>query len=107
MIEKCIQLGEYESAFALTDFAINLKSSRLYNNPIVKKPVDYIIEARHGLLDELFDKFTGPIDLAKNILIVNNIRKIPYISNTQLRVSILHYRDIYLENLVADAMVSV
>ena len=72
--------------------------------------MDKLIEARHGLLDELFNKFAGPIDdLAKSVqskyifsavlyhhnsslLVINNIRKIPYMSNAQLRLSILHYR---------------
>lgn len=63
-----------------------------------------MIEARHGLLDILFNKFSGPIDLAKSIQVVNNIRKIPYISNLQLRVSLLQYRDIYLEKNVMAIM---
>lgn len=67
--------------------------------------MDVLIDARHSLLDELFNKFAGPIDLAKSIQITNNIRKIPYISNTQLRVSILQYRDVYLEKNVLNIMV--
>lgn len=66
--------------------------------------MDFVIEARHGLLDELFNKFSGPIDLSRSIQVVNNIRKIPYISNTQLRVSILQYRDVFLDSQVTKAM---
>jgi hypothetical protein len=79
IMHQCIRSGEYEAAFALTDFAVSLKHSRLYQQPIIKKPVDFVIEARHGLLDELFNKFSGPIDLSRSIQVVNNIRKIPYI----------------------------
>uniref|UniRef100_A0A7E4VI28 Conserved oligomeric Golgi complex subunit 8 n=1 Tax=Panagrellus redivivus TaxID=6233 RepID=A0A7E4VI28_PANRE len=104
MMHQCIRTGEYESAFALTDYAVQLKHSRLYSIPMVKRPVDFVIEARHGLLDELFNKFSGPIDLTKSIQVVNNIRKIPYISNTQLRVSILQYRDIFLDNQITKVM---
>lgn len=71
----------------------------------MKEVVDILIDARHCLLNELFNKFAGPIDLAKSIQITNNIRKIPYISNTQLRVSILQFRDVYLEKNVLNIMV--
>uniref|UniRef100_A0AC34F0D9 Conserved oligomeric Golgi complex subunit 8 n=1 Tax=Panagrolaimus sp. ES5 TaxID=591445 RepID=A0AC34F0D9_9BILA len=104
IMHQCIRSGEYEAAFALTDFAVSLKHSRLYQQPIIKKPVDFVIEARHGLLDELFNKFSGPIDLSRSIQVVNNIRKIPYISNTQLRVSILQYRDVFLDSQVTKSM---
>lgn len=36
MFNECIRLNEYESAFALTDFAVNLQCSRLYHQPLVK-----------------------------------------------------------------------
>ena len=68
--------------------------------------LDSLIEFRHDLLDVLFNKFDGPIDLAKSIMVVNNIRKIPYISSIQLRVSLLQYRDIYLEKNIMALMVS-
>ncbi|KAH7730617.1 Conserved oligomeric Golgi complex component 8 [Aphelenchoides avenae] len=71
MMEKCVRAGQYEAAYALTNFALTLKQSKLVQNPLIK---------------------------------VNNIRKIPYISNTQLRVSILQYRDLYLEKNVNAAM---
>jgi hypothetical protein len=29
--------------------------------------VEELIDARHGLLDELFSKFAGPIDVAKSV----------------------------------------
>uniref|UniRef100_A0AC35F816 Conserved oligomeric Golgi complex subunit 8 n=1 Tax=Panagrolaimus sp. PS1159 TaxID=55785 RepID=A0AC35F816_9BILA len=104
MFNECIRLNEYEAAFALTDFAVNLKCSRLYYQPLIKKPVDYVIDARHSLLDELFNKFTGPLDLSTSIQIINNIRKIPYISNTQLRVSILQYRNLFLDSQITKTM---
>ncbi|CAD5227282.1 unnamed protein product [Bursaphelenchus xylophilus] len=97
MMDKCIRHGQYDLAYALTTFAVNLQQSKLGENQIIKKVSHTLIEARHGLLDVLFNKFAGPIDLAKSIQIVNNIRKIPYISNTQLRVCLLQYRDVYLE----------
>uniref|UniRef100_A0A914Q4F4 Conserved oligomeric Golgi complex subunit 8 n=1 Tax=Panagrolaimus davidi TaxID=227884 RepID=A0A914Q4F4_9BILA len=104
MFNECIRLNEYEAAFALTDFAVNLKCSRLYHQPLIKKPVDYVFDARHSLLDELFNKFTSPLDLSTSIQIINNIRKIPHISNTQLRVSILQYRDLFLDSQITKTM---
>lgn len=135
MMEKCIHAGRYEQAYAMTNFALNMKqtSSKLMKNALFKvftnqytegnaielqNVVDHLLEQRHKLLDELFSKFAGPLDLARSIQvyphffffrrnskIVNNIRKIPFISNTQLRVSILQYRDIYLERKVLSIMV--
>uniref|UniRef100_A0A914YB40 Conserved oligomeric Golgi complex subunit 8 n=1 Tax=Panagrolaimus superbus TaxID=310955 RepID=A0A914YB40_9BILA len=67
-------------------------------------PVDYIIDSRHVLLDELFNKFSGPLDLSTSIKIINNIRKIPYISMTQLRVSILQYRDLFLDSQITKTL---
>lgn len=67
---------------------------------------DKLIDARYQLLDELFNRFAGPIDLASSIQIVNNIRKIPYLSATQLRIAILQYRDVYLEKQLLDIRVS-
>lgn len=67
--------------------------------------VDKIIEARHYLLDELFNRFAGPIDLATSIQIMNNIRKIPNLSAIQLRVAVLQYRDIYLEKQISEIKV--
>ncbi|CAD5219870.1 unnamed protein product [Bursaphelenchus okinawaensis] len=106
MMDKCIRHGQYDLAYALTTFAVNLQQSKLGENLIIKKVAHTLIEARHGLLDVLFNKFAGPIDLAKSIQIVNNIRKIPYISNTQLRVCLLQYRDVYLEKNVMALMSS-
>ncbi|KAI6214510.1 hypothetical protein M3Y94_00276900 [Aphelenchoides besseyi] len=102
VMDSCIRGGYYDSAYALTTFALSVQQSKLGENSIIKSVLNTLIEARHGLLDVLFNKFAGPIDLAKSIQVVNNIRKIPYISNTQLRVSLLQYRDIYLEkNIMA------
>lgn len=67
---------------------------------------DKLVEARHHLLNELFNRFAGPIDLASSIQVVNNIRKIPCLSPTQLRVSVLHYRDLFLEKQVMNIRVS-
>lgn len=36
IMHQCIRSGEYEAAFALTDFAVSLKHSRLYQQPIIK-----------------------------------------------------------------------
>ncbi|KHN76009.1 Conserved oligomeric Golgi complex subunit 8 [Toxocara canis] len=68
----------------------------------VQVVADKLIDARHYLLDELFNRFAGPIDLASSIQVVNSIRKIPHLSATQLRVSILQYRDLYLEKQIMD-----
>jgi len=59
------------------------------------------MDSRHRLLDELFTKFSQPIELAKSIQIVNSIRKIPHLSQIQLRVSLLTYRDVHLERRLA------
>lgn len=104
LMDACIKAGQYDCAYGLSTFASNLQQSKLVESPIIKKVLTTLIEARHGLLDILFNKFSGPIDLAKSIQVVNNIRKIPYISNLQLRVSLLQYRDIYLEKNVMAIM---
>lgn len=72
----------------------------------LQQVADKLIEARYQLLDELFNKFSGPVDLANSIQIVNNIRKIPYLSSTQLRIMVLQYRDVYLEKRLSDIRVS-
>ncbi|KAK6009558.1 hypothetical protein OSTOST_25504 [Ostertagia ostertagi] len=36
---------------------------------------DKLVEARSFLLEELFNKFSGPLDLASSIQVVNNVRK--------------------------------
>uniref|UniRef100_A0A914GU48 Conserved oligomeric Golgi complex subunit 8 n=1 Tax=Globodera rostochiensis TaxID=31243 RepID=A0A914GU48_GLORO len=105
LMERYIRTGRYEQAYSLTNFAISLKQSKFtQTNAMLKNVVEVLIEARHNLLDELFSKFAAPIDLARSIQIVNNIRKIPYISNLQLRESILQYRDIYMDKHVLYAM---
>ncbi|TKR95794.1 hypothetical protein L596_009917 [Steinernema carpocapsae] len=100
VMEKCIRAGHYDSAYSLTNYATQLAQMNLTKNPVVLTIVDTLNASRHGLLDELFSKFLGPIDLSTGILVVNNIRKIPSISPTQLRVTILQYRDMYLEKQI-------
>ncbi|CAK5088948.1 unnamed protein product [Meloidogyne enterolobii] len=104
LMEKCIRAGHFDQAYSITNFALSIKQSKLVQYPLFKNVVDYLLEARHSLLDELFNKFSGPLNLANSIQIINNIRKIPYISKTQLRISILQYRDIYLEKKVSSIM---
>lgn len=36
MMDKYIRAGKYESAYALTNFAVNLKQSKLVLNSIIK-----------------------------------------------------------------------
>ncbi|TMS39198.1 hypothetical protein L596_005763 [Steinernema carpocapsae] len=104
MMEKCIRAGYYDSAYSLTNYASQLEQQNLTKNPVVRTIVDVLNNSRHGLLDELFNKFSGPVDLATGIQVVNNIRKIPSISPTQLRVTILQYRDMYLEKQIIAIM---
>ncbi|VDN29931.1 unnamed protein product [Cylicostephanus goldi] len=63
---------------------------------------DKLVEARAFLLEELFNKFSGPLDLASSIQVVNNVRKMPYLTPTQLRVCILQHRDMYLDRQILD-----
>ncbi|KAF7637886.1 hypothetical protein Mgra_00002591 [Meloidogyne graminicola] len=118
LMEKCIRAGHFDQAYSITNFALSIKQSKLVQYPLFKNVVDYLLEARHSFLDELFNKFNGPLNLAHSIqvfllqfylivflfYVINNIRKIPYISKTQLRISILQYRDIYLEKKVSTIM---
>uniref|UniRef100_A0A1I8AD69 Conserved oligomeric Golgi complex subunit 8 n=1 Tax=Steinernema glaseri TaxID=37863 RepID=A0A1I8AD69_9BILA len=104
MMEKCIRAGYYDAAYSLTNYGAQLEQQNLTKNPVVRMVVDVLNNARHGLLDELFNKFSGPVDLATGIQVVNNIRKIPSISPTQLRVTILQYRDMYLEKQIIAVM---
>ncbi|KAK0399754.1 hypothetical protein QR680_003198 [Steinernema hermaphroditum] len=104
IMEKCIRAGYYDAAYSLTNYGSQLEQQNLTKNPVVKVVVDVLNNARHGLLDELFNKFSGPVDLATGIQVVNNIRKIPSISPTQLRVTILQYRDMYLEKQIISVM---
>ncbi|VDD89750.1 unnamed protein product [Enterobius vermicularis] len=99
-MDVCIRAGYYEDAYLLTNYGMQLQQHGLTNNPLIKVVSDKLVEARHHLLNELFNRFAGPIDLASSIQVVNNIRKIPCLSPTQLRVSVLHYRDLFLEKQV-------
>ncbi|PIO66046.1 hypothetical protein TELCIR_12253 [Teladorsagia circumcincta] len=66
---------------------------------------DKLVEARSFLLEELFNKFSGPLDLASSIQVVNNVRKMPYLTPTQLRACILQHRDMYLDRQILDITV--
>uniref|UniRef100_A0A0N5CQ53 Conserved oligomeric Golgi complex subunit 8 n=1 Tax=Thelazia callipaeda TaxID=103827 RepID=A0A0N5CQ53_THECL len=101
-MDMCIRAGYYDMAYSLTNYGAQLQTHGLTGNPILKKVADKLIAARYQLLDELFNRFAGPIELAKSIQIVNNIRKIPYLSSTQLHLAILQYRDAYLEKQLID-----
>uniref|UniRef100_F1L1L0 Conserved oligomeric Golgi complex subunit 8 n=1 Tax=Ascaris suum TaxID=6253 RepID=F1L1L0_ASCSU len=101
-MDVCIRAGYYEVAYSLTNYGIQLQQHGLTKNPAIKAVADKLIDARHYLLDELFNRFAGPIDLASSIQVVNSIRKMPCLSATQLRVSILQYRDLYLEKQIMD-----
>ncbi|OZC05855.1 hypothetical protein X798_07168 [Onchocerca flexuosa] len=101
-MDICIRAGYYDTAYLLTNYGVQLQTYGLTKNPIIKRVADKLIDARYQLLDELFNRFAGPIDLANSIQIINNIRKIPYLSSTQLRVMILQYRDVYLEKRLLD-----
>ena len=36
MMEKCIRTGRYEQAYAMTNFALNMKQTKLAQNPLFK-----------------------------------------------------------------------
>lgn len=99
-MDVCIRAGYYEDAYLLTNYGMQLQQHGLTKNPLIKTVSNKLVEARHHLLNELFNQFAGPIDLASSIQVVNNIRKIPCLSPTQLRISVLHYRDLFLEKQV-------
>ncbi|GMS97459.1 hypothetical protein PENTCL1PPCAC_19634, partial [Pristionchus entomophagus] len=97
-----IRTGYYDSAYALTNYGMTLQQHDVVKNPLVKMISDRMVEARSVLLEELFNKFAGPLDLAASIQVVNNVRKIPFLTGTQLRVSVLHHRDLYLDKQILD-----
>ncbi|VIO92901.1 Conserved oligomeric Golgi complex component 8, putative [Brugia malayi] len=101
-MDICIRAGYYDMAYLLTNYGVQLQTHGLTKNSIIKQVADKLIDARYHLLDELFNTFAGPIDLANSIQVVNNIRKIPYLSSTQMRIMILQYRDVYLEKRLLD-----
>uniref|UniRef100_A0AC35TL67 Conserved oligomeric Golgi complex subunit 8 n=1 Tax=Rhabditophanes sp. KR3021 TaxID=114890 RepID=A0AC35TL67_9BILA len=102
LMDKCVHSGYYESAYLLTKFALELSRNRLTEKAIVQSVAERLIESRFVLLDELFNKFASPIDLATSIKIISSIRQIPFVTNTQLKTSLLQYRDLYLEKLIAN-----
>ncbi|GMR50542.1 hypothetical protein PMAYCL1PPCAC_20737 [Pristionchus mayeri] len=97
-----IRTGYYDSAYALTNYGMTLQQHDIVKNPLIKMISDRMVEARSVLLEELFNKFAGPLDLAASIQVVNNVRKIPFLTGTQLRVSVLHHRDLYLDKQILD-----
>ncbi|CAI5448292.1 unnamed protein product [Caenorhabditis angaria] len=107
-MDVCIRAGYYDLAYTLTNYGMQLQNqSNLYKNPLIKKVADRLVEARSYLLEELFNKFAGPLDLAESIKVVNNVRKMPYLTANQLRIAVLQHRDIYLDKLILDISVSV
>ncbi|CAJ0579655.1 unnamed protein product, partial [Mesorhabditis spiculigera] len=108
LMDLCIRTGSYDAAYALTNFGIGLQQSLLTMADGAYKTLftavaDRLISARSFLLEELFNKFAGPLDLSDSMQVVKNVRKIPYLTNPQLRVSVLQYRDIYLDKQILDA----
>ncbi|KAK6747470.1 hypothetical protein RB195_000582 [Necator americanus] len=120
-MDVCIRAGYYEAAYSLTNYGMMLQQHSIIKNPLIKvddmhiqdfiaKPVinffwgiaDKLVEARSFLLEELFNKFSGPLDLASSIQVVNNVRKMPYLTPTQLRICILQHRDMYLDRQILD-----
>ncbi|KHJ93679.1 Dor1-like family protein [Oesophagostomum dentatum] len=101
-MDVCIRAGYYEAAYSLTNYGMMLQQHSVIKNPLIKSIADKLVEARSFLLEELFNKFSGPLDLASSIQVVNNVRKMPYLTPTQLRVCILQHRDIYLDRQILD-----
>ncbi|EYB97488.1 hypothetical protein Y032_0140g2171 [Ancylostoma ceylanicum] len=101
-MDVCIRAGYYEAAYSLTNYGMMLQQHSIIKNPLVKSIADKLVEARSFLLEELFNKFSGPLDLASSIQVVNNVRKMPYLTPTQLRVCILQHRDMYLDRQILD-----
>ncbi|ULT96468.1 hypothetical protein L5515_011906 [Caenorhabditis briggsae] len=107
-MDVCIRAGYYDLAYTLTNYGMQLQQqTQLYKNPLIKKVADHLVEARSYLLEELFNKFAGPLDLAESIKVVNNVRKMPYLTANQLRIAVLQHRDIYLEKQILDISVSI
>ncbi|EGT48511.1 hypothetical protein CAEBREN_07977 [Caenorhabditis brenneri] len=102
-MDICIRAGYYDLAYTLTNYGMQLQQqSHLCKNPLIKKVADHLVEARAYLLEELFNKFAGPLDLAESIKVVNNVRKMPFLTANQLRIAVLQHRDIYLEKQILD-----
>lgn len=102
MMDDCVRDGQYESAYMLTKFGLDLTRNRLTEKPIVKVVAENLMESRHKLLDELFNKFAFSIDLATSIKVISSIKQIPFVTNVQMKVSLLQYRDLYLDKLLAN-----
>nr|CDJ93876.1 Dor1 protein domain containing protein [Haemonchus contortus] len=101
-MDVCIRAGYYEAAYSLTNYGMMLQQHSIIKNPLIKAIADKLVEARSFLLEELFNKFAGPLDLASSIQVVNNVRKMPYLTPTQLRTCILQHRDMYLDRQILD-----
>ncbi|CAB3406567.1 unnamed protein product [Caenorhabditis bovis] len=75
-MDVCIRAGYYDLAYSLTNYGMQLhQQSQLIKNPLIKKVSDRLVEARSYLLEMLFNKFSGPLDLAESIKVVNNTNK--------------------------------
>ncbi|KAK6027139.1 Dor1-like family protein [Ostertagia ostertagi] len=105
-MDVCIRAGYYEAAYSLTNYGMMLQQHSIIKNPLIKGIADKLVEARSFLLEELFNKFSGPLDLASSIQVVNNVRKMPYLTPTQLRACILQHRDMYLDRQILDITAS-
>lgn len=101
-MDVCIRAGYYEAAYSLTNYGMMLQQHTIIKNPVIKGIADKLVEARSFLLEELFNKFSGPLDLASSIQVVNNVRKMPYLTPTQLRTCILQHRDMYLDRQILE-----
>ncbi|CAI4229493.1 unnamed protein product [Auanema sp. JU1783] len=101
-MDLCIRSGYYDAAYSLTNYGMLMHQHSMVSNPLLKRVADRLVDARSLLLEELFNKFSGPLDLATSLQVVNNVRKMPYLTPTQLRVSILHHKDLYLEKQLID-----
>ncbi|RCN27334.1 hypothetical protein ANCCAN_26931 [Ancylostoma caninum] len=66
-MDVCIRAGYYEAAYSLTNYGMMLQQHSIIKNPLVKSIADKLVEARSFLLEELFNKFSGPLDLASSI----------------------------------------
>uniref|UniRef100_A0A0K0G129 Conserved oligomeric Golgi complex subunit 8 n=1 Tax=Strongyloides venezuelensis TaxID=75913 RepID=A0A0K0G129_STRVS len=102
MMDDCVREGQYESAYMLTKLGLDLTRNRLTEKPIVKAVAETLMESRHKLLDELFNKFAFSIDLATSIKVISSIKQIPFVTTVQMKVSLLQYRDLYLDKLLAN-----
>lgn len=102
-MDVCIRAGYYDLAYSLTNYGVQLQQQpQLIKYASIKRVADKLVEARLYLLEELFNKFAWPLDLAEAIKVVNNVRKMPHLSANQLRISVLQHRSQYLDKLIIE-----